>query len=320
MRFVVPFALLLVGCTLDWDRLDPALASSQGGAGGTGGSQAATGGGGAGGCADDTVMCDGTCVDVAVDLEHCGNCTTSCADTEICASGACQPAPSCRALLDAHPTLADGVYPLAPGGGVEPFEAHCDMSTEGGGWTLVASAADNSYFNGITCETTCGMDPPIGCSEEPFTEDVVVGDVATMLVVDHKSPAFGAVPFDEMLFVDSNDNYVSYDVTGESVLAWYPVGLENWVAEGTEAHPTFSYPAKASNLDASDNVCGTLRVSFNVEDSDSLIGGTCHTSFKGPAWSDMTNGACFWDDAGVSWTYSAFYRGNTTSYQLWLVR
>lgn len=38
----------------------------------------------------------------------------------------------------------DGVYRIAPGG-IEPFDAPCDMTTDGGGWTLVEYAQDLAY-------------------------------------------------------------------------------------------------------------------------------------------------------------------------------
>jgi hypothetical protein len=194
------------------------------------------------------------------------------------------------------------------------------MTIEGGGWTLVASFVDASYFNGTRCSSFCDPDAATSCDETPFTDSDVAGDVANMVLADHKSAAYSTVAFDEMLFVDSNGNYVSYDVVGANVQAWYPAGLENWVAAGTEAHDTFSYPAKATNIDPMLNGCGTLRVSFNVEDSDSQVTGNCHTSAKGPAWSSTNNGGCFWDDVAVAWTRGAFYQGNNTSYRLWLVR
>jgi hypothetical protein len=329
MRATAPLVLvLLLGCSFDWNQYDPRLdnttatnatgGAATAGSGGVGGSPA----GGAGGatCSGGTERCDGSCIDTSSDADHCGDCTTQCPAAELCAAGLCQPAATCNDLLQARPTLTDGVYTLAPDGGAAPFEAHCDMTTEGGGWTLVASVVDNSYFNGARCQSFCDPTAATTCDETPFTANEIFGDVASMLTADHKSAAYGSVPFGEMLFVDSNAHYASYDVSGASVVAWYPAGLENYVPAGTEAHDTFSYPAKASDLDPSVNACGTLRVSFNVEDSDSPVGGSCHTTQKGPAWSGMNNGACFWDDVSVRWTRDALYQGNPSDYRLWLVR
>ena len=43
---------------------------------------------------------------------------------------------SCRALHLRSPELGDGVYAIAPEG-VEPRDVHCDMTQDGGGWTLM---------------------------------------------------------------------------------------------------------------------------------------------------------------------------------------
>lgn len=58
-------------------------------------------------------------------------------------SGPENPAPSCRHILHAGGSTGDGLYWLDPRGG-DSFPAFCDMTNDGGGWTLYAIGADLS--------------------------------------------------------------------------------------------------------------------------------------------------------------------------------
>jgi hypothetical protein len=229
----------------------------------------------------------------------------------------------CAALPAGAPS---GIYALDPDGAgpVEPFSAFCEMEIESGGWTLVASVVDGSYFRDTFCSIACDSSAQVGgCDEVPFTAADTAGDAGARTRADHKSRAYSTVSFKEFLFVDSGGEYASYEISSapqQSVSDWYPAGLRNWVATGVQAHRQYSYEVKATNVPLARNNCGTLRLSFNVEDSESPVGTSCHESKKGPCWAKAENNGCYWDEAGLSWLHGDFYKGNASTYRLWLVR
>jgi hypothetical protein len=94
----------------------------------------------------------------------------------ICPPGelACRFAASCRELRDVGTPTGDGLYTLDGDGegGREPAPAHCDMTSDGGGWTLVLKVDGRA--------TTFGYDSDLWTNEATMgTPDFDVSEAKT---------------------------------------------------------------------------------------------------------------------------------------------
>ena len=197
-------------------------------------------------------------------------------DGELCAAA------GCLEILTDRPSAADGAYWIDPDAS-GAYEVLCDMSTDGGGWTLLATGSDDGQ-NTWTWDARALWD----------SGATAIGDIDHPNE-DFESPAHQNLLFADLLFVHGPSGiWAEYDDVGDGMQSF--AGFLGAFSDSECYAGDDGWAMTAGTLTVTGLLCST-DVFFNAMDND---GGTCssHDDSDGPAWSTANDAGCPLDDVG----------------------
>ncbi|XP_071770767.1 intelectin-like isoform X2 [Centroberyx gerrardi] len=144
---------------------------------------------------------------------------------------------SCKQLKDESSVNTDGLYYLTTAHGTV-YQTFCDMTTAGGGWTLVASVHENNMYGKCTLgdrwSSQQGDNVNLPDGDGNWANRIIFGTAESATSDDFKNPGY-------------------YDLAGEDMSVWHVPNnspLENWTSLAILRYHTASsfLPTYGGNL------------------------------------------------------------------------
>ena len=187
------------------------------------------------GYVSDDTDCDDTDADISpAGTEACNADDDDCdstVDEGVLGTGSDCPADSCATIL-ADGSASDGTYVLEDSSG-STYDVHCDQTSDGGGWTLVASVVNEVNITGSHDRNWDSYDV--------WTDDTTFGTLGSQTTADFKSTAFAEVSGDDMMVETDAYSFAFANVLGTTDFADFMAGeydsatcSEDFIASGAD--------------------------------------------------------------------------------------
>lgn len=212
------------------------------------------------------------------------------------------PGLSAAHILSINPSSTDGIYWIDPdgAGGNDPFEAYCDMTTDGGGWMLATVHSDDG-------QTTWTYN-----NHALFYNYVFIGSV-NEINLDYKGQAMVQLNFYDVLAIhEPSGVWAAYHNVGNGASS---LGDRIATFPCPNCDKNSGFPMSTGTLSTSGtSLCNTdLFISIGDYDGGGLsdclnLASPYNQATYGPAWSFNNNNGCPFDDPGITSSLGPNYK------------